>query len=97
MENENIAIENNNQPKEYKSDLYSNQRESLDPKNEELKMSNRERYIIFAMISSISLLSNLDNGIIPCATTEIQNDLKVEQEETGLFGSADYLGRVISK
>ena len=46
------------------------------------------------IISVISLLSNLDNGIVPASTQSIKDDLKANDSEIGLFGSGDYLGRI---
>ena len=42
------------------------------------------------------VLYNLDNGIVPAATEQIRTDLKIGDSEIGLFGSADYVGRIIS-
>lgn len=52
---------------------------------------------IFIMLVVIFTFSNFDNGINPAATDEIKKDLgDISDSQLGLFGSADYLGRIIS-
>ena len=61
-----------------------------------ITLTRFQRWSVFSIISLISLLSNLDNGIVPAATEQIRTDLKIGDSEIGLFGSADYVGRIIS-
>ena len=63
---------------------------------ETITLSSKQRWGVFTIISVISLLSNLDNGIVPASTQSIKDDLKANDSEIGLFGSGDYLGRIIS-
>ena len=53
-------------------------------------------WYIFGILVIVSLLSNFDNGIIPCANTIMKSDLKASDAKFGFLGSADYLGRIIS-
>lgn len=61
-----------------------------------ITLTRFQRWSVFSIISLISLLSNLDNGIVPAATNQIKKDLKIGDSEIGLFGSADYVGRIIA-
>ena len=66
-----------------------------DTETEGIKLSKQIRWIIFITLAAISTLSNLDGGIIPAATNEMQIDMTIKQAEIGVFGSIDYLGRII--
>lgn len=66
-----------------------------DTETEGIKLSKQIRWIIFITLAAISTLSNLDGGIIPAATNEMQNDMSIGPAEIGVFGSIDYLGRII--
>ena len=66
-----------------------------DTETEGIKLSKQTRWIIFITLAAISTLSNLDGGIIPAATNEMQTDMKIGPAEIGVFGSIDYLGRII--
>lgn len=63
---------------------------------ETITLSSKQRWGVFTIICVISLLSNLDNGIVPASTQSIKYDLHSNDSEIGLFGSGDYLGRMIS-
>ena len=66
-----------------------------DTETEGIKLSKQIRWIIFITLAAISTLSNLDGGIIPAATNEMQTDMDIGPAEIGVFGSIDYLGRII--
>ena len=66
-----------------------------DTETEGIKLSKQTRWIIFITLAAISTLSNLDGGIIPAATNEMQIDMTIKPAEIGVFGSIDYLGRII--
>ena len=66
-----------------------------DTETEGIKLSKQIRWIIFITLAAISTLSNLDGGIIPAATNEMQIDMSIGPAEIGVFGSIDYLGRII--
>ena len=66
-----------------------------DTETEGIKLSKQIRWIIFITLAAISTLSNLDGGIIPAATNEMQTDMSIREAEIGVFGSIDYLGRII--
>ena len=62
----------------------------------EIIINNKKRNIIFIILCIISTLSSLDGGIIPQQNEVIKEDFGGESEErVGLFGSIDYIGRVI--
>ena len=65
------------------------------PDTQGIKLSKQIRWIIFITLAAISTLSNLDGGIIPAATEEMQTDMGIGPAEIGVFGSIDYLGRII--
>ena len=79
--------------------------ETFIPKNTETETETKKNYVelskkkiwyVFWILAIISLLSNFDNGIIPCSNKIMQNDLNASDSEFGFLGSADYLGRIIS-
>ena len=62
----------------------------------EIIINNTKRNIIFIILSIIATLSSLDGGIIPQQNENIKKDFGGDNEEkVGLFGSIDYIGRVI--
>ena len=52
------------------------------------------RNTIFIFMVAISLFTNLDGGIIPKATSQIQVSLNIREGEMGNYSSSDYLGRI---
>ena len=59
-------------------------------------IDNKKRNIIFIVLSIIATLSSLDGGIIPQQNETIKKDFGGENEDkVGLFGSIDYIGRVV--
>ena len=59
-------------------------------------ISDKKRNIIFIVLSIIATVSSLDGGIIPQQNEVIKSDFGSNNEErVGLFGSIDYIGRVV--
>ena len=59
-------------------------------------IDDKKRIIIFIILSIVATVSSLDGGIIPQQNEIIKNDFGGENEErVGLFGSIDYIGRVL--
>lgn len=67
----------------------------LDINTPTFTLSRKVRWFIFFALAFISTFSNLDGGIIPAATETMKEIMKVGEAEIGLFGSMDYLGRII--
>ena len=60
-----------------------------------IPISNRLKWLIFVLLNAVSVLSNIDSGVIPAATQKMEDKMKVAETKIGLFGSMDFLGRVI--
>lgn len=77
-----------------KSELNTNMTSS---KDEEITINNKIRQSIFYFLCIEYLISSCDGGIIPQQNKKIQKDFDEEDEESrvGLFGSIDYIGRII--
>ena len=68
----------------------------FDDDKEILNISDKKRNIIFIILSIIATVSSLDGGIIPQQNEIIKSDFGGNNEErVGLFGSIDYIGRVV--
>ena len=89
-------------PKE--KDNSSQSRESTDSnvhliqfdEDNEIEVNCKKRNILFIVLSIIATLSSLDGGIIPQQNEVIKTDFGGDGEErVGLFGSIDYIGRVV--
>ena len=65
------------------------------PDSQGIKLSKQIRWMLFLTLAAISTLSNLDGGIIPAATKEMQRDMRIGETEIGFFFSIYYLGRII--
>ena len=50
----------------------------------------------FCIIALINLIINLDHGILPAISIEMQQQLQVNDQYMGLLGSLVYLGIVLS-
>ena len=68
---------------------------SLLNSDETIKISNSLKWITFVFLSSVTLFSNIDSGVIPAATQKMEDQMKVAETKLGLFGSMDFFGRVI--
>lgn len=64
-----------------------------------IKLSRKIRWFIFYILTGISICSNIDGGVIPAATTELEKQFFGTEGKNslyiGYFGSVDYLGRII--
>ncbi len=69
-----------------------------DNKDTTIQISKQKINNTFVIMVIISLITNFDNGIIPCSTKEISQSIKENQSgsKLGFLGSADYLGRIIA-
>ena len=69
--------------------------QNLDDKDHQIRISSKKLWYIFSIFAIVSLVSNFDNGIIPCSTQEIKISLNnISDSQLGLIGSADYFGRI---
>jgi hypothetical protein len=69
--------------------------QNLDDKDDQIRISSKKLWYIFSIFAIISLVSNFDNGIIPCSTEQIKISLNnISDSQLGLIGSADYFGRI---
>lgn len=62
-----------------------------------ITLTDGQRWAVFTIISLVSFFSNFDGGIVAQSTKQIGEDLNASQTLVGWFGSADYVGRIISK
>lgn len=63
---------------------------------DEIEVNNKMRNIIFTCLALIATLSSCDGGIVPQQNSNIQEDFGGDGEQrVGLFGSIDYIGRVV--
>ena len=62
----------------------------------EIKLNTRHRQLIFILLGLVYCISSSDGGIIPQQNKNIQYNFEDEGEtRVGLFGSIDYVGRII--
>ena len=70
--------------------------ETLIKTNDVIEIDNGKRNVIFICLVLIATLSSCDGGIVPQQNSDIQEDFGGEGEQrVGLFGSIDYIGRVV--
>ena len=68
----------------------------FDDEKDIINIDDKKRIIIFVVLSIIATVSSLDGGIIPQQNEIIKSDFGGNNEErVGLFGSIDYIGRVV--
>ena len=64
-----------------------------------IELSDYKRNVIFIVLVIVSILSSCDGGIIPQQNSGIKKHFNKEGDESekrvGLFGSIDYIGRII--
>jgi predicted MFS family arabinose efflux permease len=53
------------------------------------------RWLLFSVFLFMNILVNVDHGIVPAATDDIEKDLKIGETQLGLFGSLVFLGNLI--
>ena len=64
--------------------------------NNQIKLNTRYRLLIFILIAIIYLISSCDGGIVPQQNKNIQYNFEdAGESRVGLFGSIDYVGRII--
>ena len=78
--------------------INDNQDTNKDNEDSKIQISKQTIDNTFVIMVIISLITNFDNGIIPCSTKEISQSIKENQSgsKLGFLGSADYLGRIIA-
>lgn len=57
-----------------------------------VKLPKKERMKVFAVLTAMMILVNMDHGTIPAATTEIKRDMNISDTTLGAFGSLVFLG-----
>ena len=68
--------------------------EGFNPDN--IFLSSKIRWIIFTVLTLVATVSSFDGGIIPAAPDEMKKEMGgVNDTWFGVFGSSDYLGRLI--
>ena len=67
----------------------------LSPKQIGYVFSRNTRYFIFVLLIFINLIINMDHGTIPAATSEIKQDLNIDNDNLGVLGSLVYLGNLL--
>ena len=71
-------------------------KESLVSGNDLIEINESKRTVIFICLVIVATLSSCDGGIIPQQNIKINEDFNTNgEQEVGLFGSIDYIGRVI--
>src|SRR5689334_12538822 len=53
----------------------------------EVILSRGVRWLLFGTFILLQLLMNMDHGTFPAATTDIKNDLYIDDDVLGIFGS----------
>ena len=89
-------IENNyNQPEERDKIIAQSSKENEN--DEEITINDHFRKTLFYLFCFINCISSCDGGIIPQQNKNMQIDFNDENRETrvGLFGSIEYIGRII--
>jgi sugar phosphate permease len=68
---------------------------STEPADE--KGDQRTLKLIFVVVFVSNLLTNVDHGSIPAATTVMKEDLKLDNSNLGVLGSLVYVGLAAGK
>jgi hypothetical protein len=99
LEEININNINHLNLKENKVNIHQNNIDKDNKKidNEVIALSRTKRCWFYLLVMGINLLINLENGTVPSATDKIQNDMKIDEEALGFFGSFVFLGSLIGK
>ena len=81
---------------EYNESKEKKDKEILIQKKGEIEIDDTKRTIIFIVLVLIATLSSCDGGIIPQQNSKIKDDFdKGGEQAVGLFGSIDFIGRVV--
>ena len=95
MDNEDNSVKNENINRSRDTTDSNSELIHFDEDNE-FNINDKKRNTIFIVLSIIATLSSLDGGIIPQQNEVIKKDFGGDEEEkVGLFGSIDYIGRVV--
>ena len=95
MDNEDNSVKNENINRSRDTTDSNSELIHFDEDNE-FNINDKKRNTIFIVLSIIATLSSLDGGIIPQQNEIIKKDFGGDEEEkVGLFGSIDYIGRVV--
>ena len=74
----------------------SNISDLIDKGDNQIKLNTKYRQIVFVLISLVYLFSSCDGGIVPQQNKNIQYNFEDSGESrVGLFGSIDYVGRIL--
>ena len=74
----------------------SNISDLIDKGDNQIKLNTKYRQIVFILISLVYLFSSCDGGIVPQQNKNIQYNFEDSGESrVGLFGSIDYVGRIL--
>ena len=77
-------------------DIDSNLEELMDKGDKQIELNTKHRQIVFILISAIYCISSCDGGIVPQQNKNIQYNFEDPGESrVGLFGSIDYVGRIL--
>ena len=96
MKNEDISDKNENLAQDRDTTDSKTPLIVFDEEDNSFLIDDKKRNIIFIVLVAIATLSSLDGGIIPQQNEKIKKDFGGEDEKkVGLFGSIDYVGRVI--
>lgn len=81
----------------FKSTIISQMEKENAEIEDEIAINDNLRNILFYLFCIIYCISSVDGGIIPQQNKNIQKDFGDEYGESrvGLFGSIDYIGRII--
>ena len=75
----------------------NNEEETEEEDNEEIVLDNKLRQTLFYLLCIVYCISSCDGGIVPQQNNNLKKDFKTEENESkiGLFGSIDYVGRIL--
>lgn len=68
---------------------------SINPKNIEVVLKRKIRWIIMILFFIINMIMMMDTGLFSSATAKIKETLNVDNQTYGLFGSCNFSGRII--
>jgi hypothetical protein len=99
INNENLRKEEKNSSFNSNNNKYENKNLQPEILNEDnlINLSRKKRYLIFTLLITLNLTTNMDNGTVPALIDEIAIELNIGKEIIGLFGSLQYGGSLIGK
>jgi hypothetical protein len=66
-------------------------------KSKDVYLPRSVRWFLFVVFVILGLLMNIDHGTFPAATDEIRQDLEINDEKMGVFGSLVFFGNTLGK